>query len=91
MLIFLNKIQSGYSVYNDIKKDIDREWIGSAFIEQLTIPLKIKELCKDYKDEKYNSVLFGDSPMYPKYKSGKVIFKGNEYCSECGLTHESKN
>ena len=28
--------------------------------------------------------------MYPKYKSGKVIFKGNEYCSECGLTHESK-
>ena len=88
--IFKQAIQSGYSVYNDIKKDIDREWIGSAFIEQLTIPLKIKELCKDYKDEKYNSVLFGDSPMYPKYKSGKVIFKGNEYCSECGLTHESK-
>ena len=88
--IFKEAIRNSYLVYEDIKKDIDKEWIGSAFIEQLTIPLQIKEFSENYKNNIEKTTLFGDSPMYPKNKKGEVIFSGNQYCSECGFTHESK-
>jgi len=85
--IFKEAIQKSLEVYQKIKKDIDSEWIGSAFIEQFTLPLYLKKLSKEYRDNIDESTLFKNSPLQLDDKSDKFYFSGGDYCSKCNHLH----
>lgn len=81
---FKTAITESLNVYNTIKSDIDKEWIGSAFIEQFTLPMYLKKLSKEYRDNIELSTLFENSPV--QINSTSLI--GNDYCSKCNNLHE---
>ena len=81
---FSEAIKKSINVYSHIKTDINSEWIGSAFIEQFTLPLYLKKLSKEYLDNIEESTLFGNSPV----SLSDNYFKGNDYCSKCNNLHD---
>lgn len=57
--LFSQAISLTLEVYKKIEDDINKEWLGSAFIEQLVLPTFLKSISEDYKNNINDSTLFG--------------------------------
>lgn len=85
---FKYAITKSLEVYEKIKKDIDSEWIGSAFIEQFTIPLYLKQISTEYKNNIDDSTLFKNSHIQLQDTNDNVKLVGSNYCSKCSYLHD---